>query len=678
MMRTSRPRGRRSLVLLTALSTAAASISVRGADRSFEPQSTLGPQIAPQTLSIDASIASMVRRGLLVDVKPTATPRGRSTSTPAANSSAITPTPTMPVAVEGWRAQAASNSDGAAAITPTPATLGWRPAGQAPDASRAVAAPPALAAPTLPTGEYPDLPADESATDAAENPLAEPATESPSADDDADDAGAALDASAANASATPTPRPSLVAARPQQAIAEPTTSDDPLPDDHLAPIDALPETPAPTADAPGDPREPEFGDEDLEGTLAAPSTPRAPAAPVAPPSSSSLSGQAMTPVGEPDRIEQPDENVAPPSNTENYQDPDDEAPPRELKPLTRNQIALRDKVRRVLKYYYSNPLNTGDRSPWEVMHCMLSYEVHSRVLKGGPQGPPITAVGWLCFNQPCKGRTLMYLNEDGDMRVKVGPALQGHHGQLLALLAQARVRADYPMKVEGHDFTVADLIEMEKSTCYPKTELTFQLIGLQRYLDIDAKWTNDQGMAWDFPTLLREEMRQPVRTAACGGCHRLAGLILTVKKRERSGKPVDGEYAAAKKFVANYVNYAYRLQNSDGSFSTDWFKGPGAEEDIDRRLKTTGHQLEFLIYAAEQNDLNNFRMVRAVNFLSNTMWANRGRDWEAGPLGHAIHSLVLYDRLAFAPYDDAAPTTPGPVAQQTRQPSQQQTRRARR
>jgi len=187
---------------------------------------------------------------------------------------------------------------------------------------------------------------------------------------------------------------------------------------------------------------------------------------------------------------------------------------------------------------------------------------------------------------------------------------------------------------------------------------------------------NDQGMQWDFPTLLREEMRQPVRTAACGGTHRLSGLILTVKKRERSGLPVDGDYAAAKKFVENYANYAYRLQNGDGSFSTEWFKGPGAEADIDRRLKTTGHQLEFLIYAADDNDLTNYRLVRAVNYLSNIMWANRGRDWEAGPLGHAVHALVLYDRMVYAPHDgQEPPSASAPVAQQ---PRQQTTRRARR
>jgi hypothetical protein len=329
--------------------------------------------------------------------------------------------------------------------------------------------------------------------------------------------------------------------------------------------------------------------------------------------------------------------------------------------MSRNQKMLREKVRRVLKHYYQHPLNTGDRSPWEVMHQMLAFEVYSRIRQDGPAGTPVTAVGWLCFNRPCKGRTLMYLNEEGDLRVKVGPALQGHYGQLLCLLAQGRVRSDYPLKVDGKDFTVADLIEMEKATCYPRTELTFKLIGLQRYLDLDAKWMNDQGMQWDFPTLLKEEMAQPVRTAACGGCHRLSGLVLTAKKRQRSGQPMTGAYAEAARFVANYQNYAYRLQNADGSFSTEWFKGPGAEEDVDRRLKTTGHQLETLLYAANDQQLTYYRTVKAVNYLSNIMWANRDRNWEAGPLGHAIHALVLYDRLVFAKYD-APDAAPGPLA----------------
>ena len=160
--------------------------------------------------------------------------------------------------------------------------------------------------------------------------------------------------------------------------------------------------------------------------------------------------------------------------------------PPDITPLNRQQIQLRNKIRRVLAHYYNRPLNTADRGPWELMHAMLSFEVHSRVLQGGPNGKPITAVGWLCFNQPCRKRSLMYINKDDELRVRVGPGLQGHHGQLLALLAQARVKSDYPMKVDDADLTIADLIEMEKKTCYPRTELTFKLIGLMHYLDSES------------------------------------------------------------------------------------------------------------------------------------------------------------------------------------------------
>ena len=324
-----------------------------------------------------------------------------------------------------------------------------------------------------------------------------------------------------------------------------------------------------------------------------------------------------------------------------------------LQPLTRSQQRLRTKVRRVLAHYYNRPLNTRDRSPWEVMHGILAYEVHSKVLRGGPKGEPVTAVGWLCFNQPCKKRTLMYINDEHELRVRVGPALQGHRGQLLAMLAQSGVSENYPMRVEGHDLTVADLIEMEKRTCFPRSELTFKLLGLMHYLPSDAQWVNEQGMQWDLPKMVREEARQSLRDAACGGTHRLSGLTLAYKTRQKRGEPVDGAYIQAQRYVQRYKNYAYRMQNSDGSFSTEWFRGPGNENSIDRKLKTTGHILEWLLYAAEQRDLRSSRITRATNYLANIMYSNPKKDWETGPLGHAIHALLLYDRLVFSPHDES-------------------------
>lgn len=345
---------------------------------------------------------------------------------------------------------------------------------------------------------------------------------------------------------------------------------------------------------------------------------------------------------------------------EDYPEPDSEsedeaAPPTRsttLPPLSAGQQHLRTKIRSVLTHYYNRPLNTRDRSPWELMHAMLAFEVHSKVLQGGPRGKPITAVGWLCYNQDCKNRKLMYVNDEGEIRVRVGPALQGHRGQLLALLAQSKVSRNYPVRIEGHEFTVADLIKMEMKTCYPRSEQTFKLIALMHYLKSDTTWMNDQGMQWSIPQLIAEELRQPIRGAACGGTHRLAGLTLAYKTRQKRGEPVDGEFLKAQQFVARYQRYAYQLQNRDGSFSTEWFRGPGNERDLDRKLKTTGHLLEWLLYAATEKELHHWKTTKAVNYLASIMYSNRYKDWEAGPLGHAIHALLLYDRLVFTPYDE--------------------------
>jgi hypothetical protein len=314
---------------------------------------------------------------------------------------------------------------------------------------------------------------------------------------------------------------------------------------------------------------------------------------------------------------------------------------------------LRARVRSVLKGYYRKPLNSRDHDCWEAMHGMLAYGINSRILQGSPRGEPITAVGWLCYNKPCKGLTLLYVTPQDELRAKWGVGLQGHSGQLLAMLAQCKVSPDYPIHVGNKEFTIHDLIEAEKKTCYPKTELTFKLLAFQQYLDLNEKWVNDQGVDWDFPRLIREEIEQPMRTAACGGTHRLSALSLTVKARLRRGEPLDGEYAEAAEFVEKHQKYAFRLQNRDGSLSTEWFRGRGDEDDIDRRIKTTGHILEWLCYSLSDEELREPQTVRAVTYLANLMYSNYDHDWEVGPRSHATHALLLYDERVFQPFDKA-------------------------
>lgn len=323
-----------------------------------------------------------------------------------------------------------------------------------------------------------------------------------------------------------------------------------------------------------------------------------------------------------------------------------------LKPLSRNQQYLRRRLRSVLSYYYRRPLNTMQHDPWEVMHGMLPYGLHSRVLDGSPRGKPVTAIGHLCFNKDCKRKRLMHLNAEGELDADVAYGLQGHKGQFLAMLAQCNVSPEYPIRVEGQKFTIGDLIRAEQRTCYTKSELTFKLIGLMHYLPSDASWVNDQGETWDFPRLVNEERNQKIRGAACGGTHRLSGLALAMRTRELRGEPLDGEYLEARRFVEKYQQYAFRLQNSDGSLSTEWFRGPGAEEDINRRVRTTGHLLEWLLYSLPDEEVTGYRTVRAVNYLTSLLASNTSNPWEVGPLAHALHALMLYDQRVFQPHDN--------------------------
>src|SRR5690606_27928817 len=237
-------------------------------------------------------------------------------------------------------------------------------------------------------------------------------------------------------------------------------------------------------------------------------------------------------------------------------------------------------------------------------------------------------------------------------RALYGVGLQGHMGQFLAMLAQSNVDRNYPIVVDGKEFTIQDLIAAEQKTCYADTELTFKLISLMHYLPSDASWVNDQGETWTIERLIEEELKQPIRGAACGGTHRLAGLSLAARKRQQRGEPVDGVWGQAAEFTESYEQYAYRLQNSDGSFSTKWFRGSGSERDIDRRIKTSGHILEWLIYQSTDEELNASRMVRGVNYVTHLLYSNSDHEWEIGPQCHALHALQLYNQRKFVPYDN--------------------------
>jgi hypothetical protein len=281
------------------------------------------------------------------------------------------------------------------------------------------------------------------------------------------------------------------------------------------------------------------------------------------------------------------------------------------------------------------------------MHAVVAYGVKTQVRVGGPEGELQSGIGLLCFNRPMRSPSILSL-ENGKPIGTRGVGVQGHYGQLLAYIAQGSLQRDYPIHVGGQQFTFEDLIENEKLTCRTGEEQTFKLIGLAHYLPSDAQWTARDGQTWSISKLIAEEIKQPIlRTAACGGTHRLMGLSYAVRARQSQGLPMKGEFARAEKYTADYRRYAKTLQNSDGSFSTQWFEYREARADLSRRLQTSGHVLEWLAYSLPEDELQEPWVTKAVDYLATILQNGRPSQWEIGPLGHGLHSLALYNRRVF-------------------------------
>ncbi|MFK7738507.1 MAG: hypothetical protein AB8B50_20950 [Pirellulaceae bacterium] len=323
-------------------------------------------------------------------------------------------------------------------------------------------------------------------------------------------------------------------------------------------------------------------------------------------------------------------------------EPDAElAPP--VQSFTAREVRIHDGINQTLNYFLQNPETVVRRGPWALMHASLPFGVETEVVAGNRR---VNALGWMCYNGVCARQRMFQATKNG-FRTNVGPGMQGHEGQFLAILAQSRVQADYPIKIGRKSYTIQDLVRYEMATCRERTELTFKLIGLSHYLEPNQRWRDNRGRTWNLEKMVADEMSQPVNGVACGGTHRLMGLSYAIIERQRAGLPITGTWAKAEAYLNNYVNYTMTLQNPDGSFSTNWFEGRGNKPDMERKVQTTGHMLEWLIYTLPDDYLRSPRIQKSVEYLLSTVGRQPEYNWPIGPRGHALRALVLYNQRVF-------------------------------
>jgi hypothetical protein len=323
--------------------------------------------------------------------------------------------------------------------------------------------------------------------------------------------------------------------------------------------------------------------------------------------------------------------------------------PTVLSELSAETIKRKERIESCLKNHYTKLVNADLLRPWSIMHGVLAYGQNSLVVS---QGKRISAVDYLCQNGVGNDRRLLVLNQD-KLAVAVGAGFQGHEGQLLAILGQVQTPIDHPISINGQAFTVRDLVEYEKATCRPGTELTFKLIGLSIYLSSEETWKDNSGQRWDLSRLMYEEMAQPINGAACGGTHRLMGLSYALAMRRARGEEIDGQWKRAENFLAGYHKQVFSsLQNSDGGFSTEFFEGLSNSADPIRQIYSTGHCLEWLSISMSDEQLVSPDVTKMVDKLLSLMETEYRPEQElngtdVGPKGHALRALRLYELRLF-------------------------------
>jgi hypothetical protein len=303
---------------------------------------------------------------------------------------------------------------------------------------------------------------------------------------------------------------------------------------------------------------------------------------------------------------------------------------------------LLDQVDAAIEVSRRRYLTANSHSPWQIFHGLLALKQEFQL--NTPSGR-VNAIEWIATSEPTFDNQplLMKTPHGGKFHPFTRPyAFEGHPAQFLALLSQSDLPRDYRFKVGNDHITINDIIHNTMKEVNTAEEVTWVLWSLQHYLKPDAQWVNQHNEPWSIERLVQIESIAPVIGAPCGGNHRLFALTRTRDKHLKLGGKLTGVWAQADLKIRQHIEVARSLQNSDGTFSSEFYKAPGYTTDLNKRFNTSGHTMEFLSIALPDERLKEPWVRNAVSVLCRDLIANRQRQIDCGPLYHTLNSLMIY------------------------------------
>lgn len=291
-------------------------------------------------------------------------------------------------------------------------------------------------------------------------------------------------------------------------------------------------------------------------------------------------------------------------------------------------------------------LTADVHTPWQIMHGLLALRDEYKIKVDGEK---VSALNWLTEQRFYKGQPIIeHTPHGGRFHTFTEPyAFEGHPNQFLAIATMSELSVDFAFNTTvGGQVTIQDMINHAKADVNDREEITWTLWALSRYIPVDSEWFSAAGEPWSIERLVQIQTYANPTDAACGGTHGLFALSLARNSYLATGKPLRGIWLEADQKIKRFIAKSKSLQNEDGTFSTEYFKGPGESSDFGKRIATSGHILEFLMVAAQDDQLQQEWMQKAVFAVANDLVENRKAAADCGPLYHALHALVLYRQRA--------------------------------
>lgn len=341
-------------------------------------------------------------------------------------------------------------------------------------------------------------------------------------------------------------------------------------------------------------------------------------------------------------------------------DPAPAKPPEFTQADVSPDAALRAKLDRVLDLTQRRHLNAKVNAAWQALHEALAFGREAMLVD--PDGKAVPVIDYLLGGGEMRGWNIRPTEHGLHAVLEQGSKTgMGHKDQWIGYLGMGGVyypgqkpilASDHPILVGGKTYAFGDLLTQAQWECREGMEAGWTLMALSAYLPLDAEWQAEDGTKWSIERLLAMEAKADVNAIACGGTHSLSGVTLAVKEylhQHPQMKPeqLTGGWKAGYEKMRSCAQKAREYQQQDGTFSTNYFQRPGTSNNIVDRLGTTGHTLEFLALALDDEEIRAPWMARAAEQLCDLLEGTQDAQIECGALYHATHGLVVYRMRRF-------------------------------